>query len=599
MGSAPTDIAKHISMMQNYASKGDLEACMSVFRALQNSGADLTNSIFNTVLDACVECQDPKKTAEWMERMKKEGFADDVSYNTLIKAELRHSGVEKAREVMNQMREAGFSPNHVTYNEIINAVVRGQRGHGIAQVWEIVSEMQAAGVQPNRVTCSILLKNLSAKSSEDDVAKTMNLTDAMDEAMDEVLLSSIVEACVRVGKADLLLTKLRQLQGKPGVVINGAHTFGSLIKAYGCAGDIEGCWRCWKQMRSRHIQPTSVTIGCMVEAVVSNGDVDAGYLLIQQLMEDEQSRGQVNAVVYCSVLKGYSRARNMDRVWSVWEQLLSRGIVPSVVTFNAMVDACARNGRMDAVPDLVKDMQSRGLKPNLVTYCTMLKGLCQRGDVPAALRVLREMRRAGLRPDEITYNTLLDGCAQNNLAAEGERLLEEMENEGIAPSNYTLSVLVKLMGNCRNLDRAFELVEKICGRYRFKANAYVDSNLVQACVANRAFPRAIAVYERMKRDWQQVDMRTYQVLLRGGITAGAHVEVINLLREALGLDAPKDVKVVVEDGIVQEILESLASSSLSKEAAGLIPLLLRDIGRRRPGFRMDAATHRRFGALGR
>merc|ERR1719443_1370117 len=315
----------------------------------------------------------------------------------------------------------------------------------------------------------------------------------MDEAMDEVLLSSIVEACVRVGKTDLLLTKLRQLQGKPGVVINGAHTFGSLIKAYGCAGDIEGCWRCWKQMRSRHIQPTSITIGCMVEAVVTSGDIDGAYELIQQLMEDDQSRSQVNAIVYCSVLKGYARARRMERVWTVWEELLARGIEPSVVTFNAMIDACARNGRMDAVPDLVLEMKGRKITPNLITFCTMLKGFCQRGDVLASFKVLREMRRAGLRPDEITYNTLLDGCAQSNLAEEGERLLEEMQREGVAPSNYTLSVLVKLMGNCRKVDRAFQVVEQVCRRYRIKA-----------CVSSGAFPRALALYEQMRRE-QQVD----------------------------------------------------------------------------------------------
>jgi len=28
-------------------------------------------------------------------------------------------------------------------------------------------------------------------------------------------------------------------------------------------------------------------------------------------------------VIYCSVLKGYARIRRMDRVWTVWAELLS------------------------------------------------------------------------------------------------------------------------------------------------------------------------------------------------------------------------------------------------------------------------------------
>merc|ERR1719359_1215737 len=177
----------------------------------------------------------------------------------------------------------------------------------------------------------------------------MDLTNQMDEPMDEVLMSSVVEALVRVGKPGLLSQKLSDLHRKGNVQITGAQTFGSLIKAYGHAHDIAGAWRCWKEMRSRHVKPTSVTIGCMVEAVASSGDVDGAYELIYQLLEDEQCKDQVNSVIFGSVLKGYSRMRRMERVWSVFSDMLSRDIQPSIVTFNAVVDACARSGQMSAV----------------------------------------------------------------------------------------------------------------------------------------------------------------------------------------------------------------------------------------------------------
>merc|ERR1719161_3287387 len=144
------------------------------------------------------------------------------------------------------------------------------------QIWEIVNEMQAADVKPNQVTCSILLKSLGDSSNQTDILKTMELINSMDEPMDEVLLSSMVEACVRIGKPDLLTARLEMLKDSSGTVC-GAHTFGSLIKAYGHAQDIDGVWRCWKEMRSRHIRPTSITMGCMVEAVVNNGDTEGAY----------------------------------------------------------------------------------------------------------------------------------------------------------------------------------------------------------------------------------------------------------------------------------------------------------------------------------
>merc|ERR1719197_650653 len=98
--------------------------------------------------------------------------------------------------------------------------------------------MITAEVKPNQVTVSILLKNLNSRSGEAEILKTLDLIKTMEEPMDEVLLSSVVEACVRIGKPDLLESQLKYLQDSTQVTINGSHTYGSLIKAYGHAKDL-------------------------------------------------------------------------------------------------------------------------------------------------------------------------------------------------------------------------------------------------------------------------------------------------------------------------------------------------------------------------
>merc|ERR1719446_1777457 len=254
-------------------------------------------------------------------------------------------------------------------------------GHGARKhMWDIIREMEIADVKPNQVTISILLKNLNYHSGERDILKTMDLIKTMDEPMDEVLLSSVVEACVRIGKPELLESQLKQLQGSTPITINGSHTYGSLIKAYGHAKDIAGIWRCWKEMRSRHIKPTSITLGCMVEAIVSNGDTEGAYELIHQMQDDEQCRGAINSVIYCSVLKGFTREKKIDRVWTVYEEMKGKNIELSIVMYNTLIDACARCGRMEHLPKILEDMKVHGAKPNVITYSTMLKGHCQNGD---------------------------------------------------------------------------------------------------------------------------------------------------------------------------------------------------------------------------
>mmetsp|Transcript_26149 Transcript_26149/g.55348 ORF Transcript_26149/g.55348 Transcript_26149/m.55348 type:complete len:1116 (+) Transcript_26149:127-3474(+) len=603
LDSSPSDVAKHIAMIRNCASSNNLQGAMSVFESLQKNGVEINRVVYNTVLDACVECRDLKAAEAWMQTTKKAGLADVVSYNTLIKAHLHEENFDKARALMEEMRTEGLQPNRVTFNELVNGmVIKGSQAQR-AEIWGIIKEMKVLGVKPNQVTCSILLKNLGPYSSGTDVSETMELINEMDEPMDEVLLSSVVEACVRIGKPDLLAAQLKHLQGSEGITVNGSHTFGSLIKAYGHAKDIDGVWRCWKEMRSRHIKPTSITLGCMIEAVVNNGDTEGAYELIHQMQDDEQCADALNSVIYCSVLKGFTREKRIQRVWSVYEEMLKRNVDLSIVTYNTLTDACARCGRMDRVPQIIEDMKSASIKPNLITYSTMIKGYCQIGDTQQGFNIFEQMKKeTKLKPDEIMFNSLLDGCAQNNLVDEGLKLLERMQREGVQPSNFTLSLLVKLMNRAHKLDSAFSLVQEISRKYRFRPNVHVYTNLIQACIANRQLPRAMSTFEEMVRERVQPDNRTYTLLVRANMSAGLCEQAVCLLRSGLGLPngMPGVAQSVAEcwnldSAMVCEVLKGFAERGSVQDMA---VSLISDIKRLKPKVRIDPMTQRKVMSAG-
>jgi pentatricopeptide repeat protein len=591
---SPSDVAKHISMIQNCASEKNLAGAIGVFESLKGSGVDLNSVVYNTVLDACVQCTDFVAVEEWMEKTKKAGMADVVSYNTIIKAYLLDGRPTKARSVMEEMKKLDLQPNRVTYNELINSIIasRGRKD----EVWEVVREMKEAGITPNQVTCSILLKTLNARSSDSDVTLTMDLMNTMEEQMDEVLLSSVVEACVRIGRTDLLASKLGEFQGSSKIAVNGAHTFGSLIKAYGHARDIDGAWCCWKEMRSRHIKPSSITLGCMVEAVVNNGDTEGAYDLIQQMQDDEQCRGTVNSVIYCSVLKGFTREKKLDRVKAIYEEMSKRSVDMSVVMFNTIIDCCARVGRMESVGALLEDMKKHGVKPNLITYSTMIKGSCQSGDIQSAFSLLERMRHeTNLKPDEIMYNSLLDGCAQHSLVDEGLRLLAEMQAQGVHPTNFTLSVLVKLMQRARKVDKAFDVVREIAQKYGFKPNVHVYTNLIQACISGRQLTRAIDTLQTMIENDVQPEGRAFTLLIRGSMSNNHAEQAVKLLRGALGLPeahplVSKTRVVNVDSSFVNEVLNGLVDHGFTQSLA--VPLLT-DIKAARQHVNVDANTQRR------
>lgn len=596
LDASPADIAKHITMIRKCASIGNLKGAMDVFDSLQRSGAELKCVVYNTILDACVECRDLQAAKAWMERMKAECNIDVVSYNTLIKAHLQEGSFSEVRLLMEEMSCMGMHPNRVTYNELVNAMIGKQCSR--EEIWSVIVEMTGSGLRPNQVTCSIILKSLNAHSSDLDVERTMALLDQyQDEPMDEVLVSSVVEACVRIGRPELLTKKLRQIAPSDDGAVNGSHTFGSLIKAYGHAKDMDGAWRCWKEMRARRIRPTSITVGCMVEAIVGNGDTEGAYDLVHQLQEDDMCREALNSVIYCSLLKGFTREKRIQRAWAVYEEMTRKGVEMSTVTYNTIIDASARCGCLHYFPGLLENMRANNIEPNVITYSTMLKGYCQAGDIQQAFALFDQMHNdTDLKADEIMYNSLLDGCAQASLVDEGLRVVKQMEDAGVTPSNFTLSILVKLMSRARRLDRAFAICAEIGQKFNFKLNVHVYTNLIQACISNRCLPRAMSTFEEMLSQGVKPENRTYALLFRCCLQYKEPEQAAGLLRAALGLDGtlqawkafgkltacPK-----LDDAVVNEVLVGLAQNGHAEDLA--VPLLT-DIRRYRPRVHIDSAA---------
>ena len=57
-------------MIQTCAAKGHLEGAFSIFKSIEAGGGEISRSVYNAVLDACVECGDMSRADAWMQRMQ-------------------------------------------------------------------------------------------------------------------------------------------------------------------------------------------------------------------------------------------------------------------------------------------------------------------------------------------------------------------------------------------------------------------------------------------------------------------------------------------------------------------------------------------------
>merc|ERR1719229_837928 len=111
-----------------------------------------------------------------------------------------------------------------------------------------------------------------------------------------------------------------------------------------------------------------------------------------------------------------------------------------------------------------------------------------------ALSVFHEMLQRGIRADTVIFNTMLDGCVRHGHFQLADKLLEDMKSYSLEESNFTLSIVVKMWGKRRDLDRAFAAVRSALQGDRRRQVA----SLVGACLHNRSPDRALEALAEIK-----------------------------------------------------------------------------------------------------
>merc|ERR1712196_262878 len=127
------------------------------------------------------------------------------------------------------------------------------------------------GVAIDNFTCSIMMKTLKHASARDEVDKTLKLMERAKVVPDQVLINTLLDACIRMRDTQRLTNALNFLQNCG--VVPSEKAYGMLIRAYGQARDLDKARSVWKDMVQRKVKPTEQTFSAMVDACAANGEV--------------------------------------------------------------------------------------------------------------------------------------------------------------------------------------------------------------------------------------------------------------------------------------------------------------------------------------
>lgn len=322
---------------------------------------------------------------------------DDFVYvlDTLCK----YGYVKVAMEVFNK-RKWGFDLCAKVYTVLMCGWCKMKR---VDMAERLLREMVEKGIEPSAICYNVLLDGICRKSSlhpDDRFERTIR---AADKVFDEMLergiepdvtsYSIVLHVCSRAHKPDLTLDRLEIMKEKG--ISPSVATYTSVVKCLSSSGRLEEAETLLEEMVKNGVTPTAATYNCFFKEFRGRKDAEKALNLYRRMKEEG-------------------------------------ACVPSLQTYNILVQMFVKLNRMDVVEEIWKDMKETGAGPDLDSYTVLIHGLIEKEKWREACEYFVQMIERGLLPQKVTFETLYRGLIQADKLRTWRRLKKKLEEESIS-----------------------------------------------------------------------------------------------------------------------------------------------------------------------
>jgi len=242
----------------------------------------------------------------------------------------------------------------------------------------------------------------------------------------------------------------------------------------------------------------------------------------------EQQRLPVSSRVLASLLKGCGRAREVRRGEALFDSLPPHAA--DTVVYNAMINMYAhqrlRPLTLSAAQvadswSIFSQMVERGVMPDEVTYNSLISicGRSRSADVKRAEMVMAEMDAVGIAPTKVTAAALMQVYGRAEVIARGRARLTELIQRGVEPEPTAWRPLLHQVAMRGHLQATEEIIAEVwerTGKDVFDANPYkpchVNNYRILALGAAEGFEAALAA-AHAARAANKADPLTYSFLV--------------------------------------------------------------------------------------
>ena len=146
-----------------------------------------------------------------------------------------------------------------------------------------------------------------------------------------------------------------------------------------------------------------------------------------------------------------------------------KGYTTDVHTYTNLLNAYVRCGDHDGSLSLWQSMISDGILPNIVTYTTLLKSYAEQGDLEGAWHLYKnDMKCANVTPNQRFINTFLRGCVRFGavdlalkFVKDSTDILVDAENASILLDQSSYEAIVGLLNRAFRVEEAEDIYNRL------------------------------------------------------------------------------------------------------------------------------------------
>lgn len=411
------DIVTYSVLVNGFSRAGKIHHAKEIICKLVRSGIRMNKIVYSTLICNLCRLGDINEAIRFYTMMLRSGHCPDAFiFNLLISTLCRSGNMAEAEALMHHVHRIGLT-NSATFDAIIGGCINiGD----VSTAFELFDEMVKSGYQPSIYTYGSLLKGL---------CKGGYLQEALN-----------------------FFTKLRHIPHATDIV-----TYNTMLSEMFVHGYFKLALRLIAEMVQTNMFPDSYTYSCLIAGLCRTGNVVPATLLLERGLQ----RGTIspNQFMYSSIISGLVKIGQGRAGIYFFDNMVSQGLNPDIVTLNAVIDACSRTGDLDKLDRVMSMMESQSLSPSLATYNILLHGESVRENICGCFAIYKTILRNGYVPDKFTCHSLILGLCKSGMLDLGTKFLKMMIVKGTLADHLTFNMLITMYSQRGDMSKAYDLLK--------------------------------------------------------------------------------------------------------------------------------------------